>query len=174
MHQKIDNDSEKALIFNQIFSSVFVKTQPIHSNEANFASQVESIASSDILVPFDDSDFSLTEVYTILIKLDTSKAPDIDGFPTIMIRQIAHEIAEPLTYIFKLSLAHGLCPSGWKNVLVKPLHKSGSKSDFRNLSANFNNVYFLPSDGKIDCFTRSKVFWRKSSLESCSAGFSKK
>ncbi|XP_065564191.1 uncharacterized protein LOC136029615 [Artemia franciscana] len=109
-HQKIDSDSEKALIFNQIFSSVFVKTQPIHSNEANFASQVELIASPDILVPFDDSGFSLTEVYTILIKLDTSKAPDIDGFSNIMTRQIAQEIAEPLTYIFNLSLAHGLCP----------------------------------------------------------------
>ncbi|XP_065583537.1 uncharacterized protein LOC136042500 [Artemia franciscana] len=131
-HQKIDSDSEKALIFNQIFSSVFLKTQPIHSNEANFASQVQSIASPDILVPFDDSGFSLTEVYTVLIKLDTSKAPDIDVFPNIMIRQIAHEIAEPLTYIFNLSLAHGLCPSGWKKALVKPLHKSGSRSDFKN------------------------------------------
>ncbi|XP_065562443.1 uncharacterized protein LOC136028527 [Artemia franciscana] len=131
-HQKINSDSEKALIFNKIFSSVFVKTQPTHSNEANFASQVESIASPDILVLFDDSGFSLTEVYTILIKLDTSKAPDIDSFPNIMIRQIAHEIAEPLTYIFNLSLAHGLCPSGWKKALVKPLHKSGSRSDFKN------------------------------------------
>ena len=27
---------------------------------------------------------------------------------------------------------HGLCPSGWKKALVKPLHESGSKSDFKN------------------------------------------
>ena len=129
-HHKIDSDSEKALIFNQIFPSVFVKTRPIHSNEADFTSQVESIALSDILAPFDDSDFSLTEVYAILKKLDMSKAQDIDGF--LNIRQIAHEIAGPLTYIFNLSLAHGLCPSGWKEALVKPLHKSVNKSDFKS------------------------------------------
>ena len=91
-HHKIDSDSEKALIFNQIYSSVLVKTQPIHSKEADFASQVESIVFSDILAPFDDSDFSLTEVYAILTILDMSKLLDIDGFLNIIIRGILYQI----------------------------------------------------------------------------------
>jgi len=49
-----------------------------------------------------------------------------------MIRKIAGENAEPLTFMFNLSLAYGVCPSGWKNALVKALHKKDSKSDFIN------------------------------------------
>ena len=158
----------RLLFLIKFFLQFLIKTQPIHSNEVNFASQVESVVFSDILAPFADMDLSLTEVYAVLTKLDTSKVPDIDGFTNIMIRQIACEIAEPLTYIFNLSLVHGLCPSGWRKALVKPLHKSGSKLDFKN--------YWLISITSIfrqlmEKLIVSRVF---SSLKSCSAWFSKR
>ena len=73
-----------------------------------------------------------------------------------MIKKIAAEIAEPLTFIFNLSFAHGLCPSGWKNSLVKPLHKKGSKLDFTNYwSISITSIFCC--DGQIDCRAISEV-----------------
>ena len=64
-----------------------------------------------------------------------------------MIKKIAGEIAEPLTFIFNLSLAHGLFPSGWKIALVKPLHKKGSKSDFINYwPISIKSIFFLVAE----------------------------
>lgn len=124
--QKIDDDFDKACIFNETFASVFVTPNQTHHDQ----DLVQGIQSGTLSC--NDIDFSVAEVHQILKKLDTSKSPDIDGFPNTMIIQIADVIAQPLTFLYNQSLATGSCPSGWKKAMVKPLHKAGLKSDFKN------------------------------------------
>ena len=82
-----------------------------------------------------------------------------------MIKKIAGEIAEPLTFMFKLSLARGSYPSGWKNVLIKPFHKNSYKSDFTNYrTISIISIFFRVMEKLI--VERIKKFFVDNSLQS--------
>ena len=68
----IDNDFEKAHIFNETFVSVKPKPIPSH-----FEIPIKPPETTSLFI---DSDFSVIEVFNILEKLNTSKSPDVDGF----------------------------------------------------------------------------------------------
>ena len=58
--------------------------------------------------------FSEQSVYDKLLKLKASGAPGPDGIPSIVIMSCAAILAEPLCYIYNLSLTIGVLPSVWK------------------------------------------------------------
>ena len=46
-----------------------------------------------------------------------------------MLKELAHEMAEPLRRIFNRSLNEGEVPEDWKTATVTPIYKKGAKSN---------------------------------------------
>ena len=64
-----------------------------------------------------------------LQKLDVRKASGPDGISARLLKSVAEEITQPLTYIFNLSVKSGTVPSTWKQSNITPIHKDGSFDD---------------------------------------------
>jgi hypothetical protein len=62
-----------------------------------------------------------------------------------MLKDVAHEIARPISYIINLSLRSGQIPTEWKTAQVIPLHKAGNTTDHNN----FRPISILPVISKI-------------------------
>ena len=80
-----------------------------------------------------------------LQNLKRTKSPGLDGIPPGMHNGAANYIAEPLTYIIKLSLSTGMIPSSWKEAKVLTMFKSGSSS----VMDNYRPILVLPAVSKI-------------------------
>ena len=56
-----------------------------------------------------------------------NKAPGIDNFNSLMLREVASSIASPLCEIFKGSTEMGEVPLDWKRANVTPIYKTKEK-----------------------------------------------
>ena len=67
------------------------------------------------------------------LRLKQDKAPD-DGITPKFLKEVADEIAEPLTEIFNKSvcISEGVVPQDWKIANVTPIFKKGTKLDSGN------------------------------------------
>ena len=69
--------------------------------------------------------------------LDTNKSVGPDNIHPMLLRRLANELEEPLTVIFQKSLNEGQLPDDWRNAIISPIHKKGSKvtaSNYRPIS----------------------------------------
>ena len=70
---------------------------------------------------------STNEVYKVLSTLNPSKSPGPDKVISRLLKDLALELAGPLTCLFNKSLASGQFPDKWKDANLTPVHKSGSQ-----------------------------------------------
>ena len=69
--------------------------------------------------------------------LDTNKSVGPDNIHPMLLRRLANELEKPLTVIFQMSLNEGQLPDDWRNAIISPNHKKGSKvtaSNYRPIS----------------------------------------
>ena len=131
----LQEDEDKANGFNKYFSSVFTTENTHIPDLANRSGTTEI------------SDINLTEdrVKAELKRINTSKAGGPDNIHPKVISELKDQISYPLYKIFQNSLEEGILPSIWKEALVKPIHKKGNKSQFKN----YRPVSLTPAIGKI-------------------------
>ena len=84
-----------------------------------------------------NSMFAFRPVYTpdilkILLATKSSKATGSDQIPAKIIKDIAHEIAAPLTFLINRSLQTGIFPTAEKIAKINPVYKSGDHADIDN------------------------------------------
>ena len=114
-----NSDDEKAEVLNNFFSSIFI-------NENN-----------DTLPDFNcGKDISLDNVTVTkehmlkkLLSLNASKSPGPDGIHPRQLKELAHELAAPLTILFETCMHEGKVPISWKLAEVKPIFKNGDKTN---------------------------------------------
>ena len=75
---------------------------------------------------------SFDNVYNVLCKLDPSKSPGPDEETTRLLKELALELAGPLTCLFNRFLASGQFPEKWKDSNLTPVYKSGAKDSVNN------------------------------------------
>ena len=80
-----------------------------------------------------------------LKKLKRNKSTGVDDLPLGMLKDVASEIAKPISYVINLSLRTGQVPTDWKIARVVPVHKSRSTVDFNN----YRPISILPVISKI-------------------------
>ena len=68
----------------------------------------------------------------LLQHLDIQKSTGPDGISARFLREVAAEIAEPLTYLYNFSLKSGSIPSDWKQSNVTAVYKYGPRDDPSN------------------------------------------
>ena len=72
------------------------------------------------------------EVFDVLTHLKPGKAPGLDEIPPQLLRLCAPGIASSLSQLFNPSFNDCSVPSAWKEALVVPVHKGGTRSDPSN------------------------------------------
>ena len=72
------------------------------------------------------------KVFSLLNKLDKSKATGLDTISTRFVRECADLICVPICDIFNQSISQGKFPDDWKYARVTPLFKQGNRDDVNN------------------------------------------
>jgi len=68
----------------------------------------------------------------LLLDLKPSKPPGPDGIHPKVLKELAAEVAAPLTAIFRSSLASGTVPQSWKTANITAIYKKRDKRDPSN------------------------------------------
>nr|CAH8822191.1 unnamed protein product [Trichobilharzia regenti]CAH8832846.1 unnamed protein product [Trichobilharzia regenti]CAH8851638.1 unnamed protein product [Trichobilharzia regenti]CAH8868946.1 unnamed protein product [Trichobilharzia regenti]CAH8876533.1 unnamed protein product [Trichobilharzia regenti] len=71
-----------------------------------------------------------------LLRLNPGKSSGPDELHPRILTALAESIAEPLSVIFNMSLDQSKCPRDWKDAIISPVFKTGS----RNLVQNYRPV----------------------------------
>ncbi len=117
----VDDDTEKANLFNDYFGSVF---EP--DSTANLKVTPEKVK------PLSFLKFPPELVYFHLCSLPAKLSAGPDGLPSLFFRKLAFQLAEPLSSIFEVSFHTGTVPSDWSKSLVTPIYKKGCRSNPAN------------------------------------------
>ena len=122
----IDSNKQTADCLNNYFSSVFVE-----EDKMNIPSPVEFFT-GDTSEPLVDIEINEDVVLNKLCKLDTGKSQGPDQIHGKLLFELRYELAEPLSKLFKLSLDTGNIPQDFRDAIVTPLFKKGSKGKVEN------------------------------------------
>ena len=85
------------------------------------------------------------KVKQMLLKLDVSKSTGLDNIGPKFLKLSANIIYHVVHHILYLSISQSEFPDAWKSAQVKPLFKSGAKSDLNN----YRPISILPILSKI-------------------------
>ena len=132
--------SEKAEAFARFFSKKCSVAGP-DLVEADLPDPAPSEAP-----PLRNIRFRPQAVHRLLARLDVSKATGPDGISARVLKECAHELAEPLSKLFALCFRSGVQPRMWKTANVVPIHKRSSRST-PLLQARILTVHNLESNG---------------------------
>ena len=67
-----------------------------------------------------------------VLKLDSGKSSGPDGLHPRILSALAEKIAEPLSVLFSMPLNQSKCPRDWKDAIISPVFKTGSRNSVKN------------------------------------------
>ena len=112
------NDEEKAEELNSFFASVFTE-EPVGPPPDFPCKDVFAVTNVDI---------NEEQMMKALKNLNHAKSPGPDEIHPRMLKELAEELALPLTTLFRKSIQQGKIPNQWKEAEVRPIFKKGDKS----------------------------------------------
>ena len=122
------NDTEKAGVFLQYFSSVFTLEHDSGKlpqfSERKHSEELKNLEITEIMVRCK------------LRKIKTNKSPGPDEIHPRVLHEVTESIITPITKIFQTSLHSMELPTEWKYVKICAIHKKGKKT----LPANYRPV----------------------------------
>ena len=86
-----------------------------------------------------------SEIYELLISLNTSRAMGCDGISPMLLKHCTTALFQPFHHLFLLSIMQSYLPLEWRTHLIKPILKSGSNS----LVENYRPISLLCIASKI-------------------------
>ena len=156
------SDFDKANAMNEFFGSVF--TEENTATLPDVESQIIGPELRNILI-------TPESVRCKLRKLDITKSCGPDGIPPRVWRELAEDLAVPLSVLYNLSIHTGVVPLEWRRAVVVALHKKGSRTD----PGNYRPVSLTCISCKVlEMFFRDAIVEhmdRNHSLVGCQHGF---
>jgi len=119
------DDATKAKLLNDFYSSVFVVDNDVLPN---FPVR-ENVEHGDQL---SDISFQPEIILNHLLKLKPKTGGGPDGLVSVLLKNIAYSIADPLSILFNSSFEQSALPDIWKAAIVTPVFKKGSSSEVSN------------------------------------------
>ena len=116
-------DSAKASLFNNYFYSIFTRSSFVLPT-------TDELPSVDSMIS--DFSVSVSDVYSELTKLDTSKAMGIDNIVPTILKFCAPALYLPIHHLFSLSLSHQCLPAKWCIHSIVPVFNSGDRTSIIN------------------------------------------
>ena len=123
----LNNDRETAEVLNDYFSSVFTVEDLSYIPNAKqmFQGDLESEGLNTLVIDENTVGQKLAE-------LNVNKSQGPDGIHPKLLSELQLELKKPLTKLFNLSISRGIVPQDWKEAIVTPLFKKGSKASPEN------------------------------------------
>ena len=150
--------------FNNFFSSVAMsilrKTNPL----ANFIWRKPKSLIFRTKKVFSFRQVSKVEIVNELRKLKRNKATGNDDLPSNLLKDVSSCIANPLVYIFNLSLPTSIIPQAWKVARITPLYKSGLSTNIDNCRVKFF-MHELCILIQVFCFCSTNFTWCNSIIK---------
>ena len=113
------NDKVTAEMFNAYVALVFTKEIEVVPDAANMCSNKQEVLKT--------LDLSPQKVMKVLMHLNPNKSPGVDQIYSVMLKNLAKELAIPLSQIFECSMATGVVPEDWRIANVAIIHKKRSQ-----------------------------------------------
>ena len=124
----------QAEILNDFYSSVF-------SSSTDEGPEVQAPEGRRILA---EIGFERETIVRVGEKLKKDSAPGPDGIPNRVIVETINEMAFPLSILFSRSMEQSKIPEDWRDAVVTPIFKKGSKSE----PGNYRPVSLTSATGK--------------------------
>ncbi|XP_026324970.1 uncharacterized protein LOC113233950 [Hyposmocoma kahamanoa] len=86
-----------------------------------------------------------TKVEKLIQRVNSKKAPGIDGIRAIDLKRISKQVSEAIAKLINSCIKHGKYPPELKTGIVRPIHKKGSKNDYEN----YRPITILPVIDKL-------------------------
>jgi hypothetical protein len=116
-------DMDKATKLNNFFCSVFTQED---------TSCIPTCESKQCISPLKDIDIEVEVVKKLLKTLDESKSQGPDELHPKILKEMAEELAGPMSCVFRKSINEGVVPRQWKQANVTPIFKKGKKQRKEN------------------------------------------
>ena len=149
------NDTERAEVFNNFFSSVFTKENTDHVPTPGYD------FTGDPLV---DIEISNEKILKKIRKLHRGKSPGPDGLHPRLLSELDECLCTPLRLLFRKSIDSSKLTDMWKTGHVVPIHKKGSRRKAGNyrpvsLTAIISKILeSLVRDEILDHMVKHKLF----------------
>ncbi|KAF1517059.1 hypothetical protein FQV20_0009580, partial [Eudyptula albosignata] len=134
----VTEDEEKAEVLNAFFASVF-NNQTGHP-QGTWPPELEDRGEQG-----EPPIIQEEAVNDLLCHLDAHKSMGPDGIHPRVLRELAEELAKPLSIIYQQSWLTGEVPDNWRLANVTPIYKKGRKED----PGNYRPVSLTSVPGKI-------------------------
>lgn len=125
--RNIDNKNEIANAFNTFYSEIGEKLANNIPIVPNFTENLEHVENSIYLTLTTED-----EILNTIKQLKPKKSPGEDNIHSETLQKIDVNIAAPLNYIINNCYNTGHFPNIFKNAIIKPLYKSGERSEMGN------------------------------------------
>jgi len=119
-------DQEKAEVLNAFFASVLnIQTGYSQGSQPTVLEDREGEGNKPPIVQEE-------AVNDLLCHLDAYKSMGPDGIHPRLLRELAEELAKPLSIVYQQSWLTGEVPDSWRIASVTPIYKKGQKEDLWN------------------------------------------
>ena len=119
------NPKQIADILQNQFKSVFSDPKNANMDATNFEVP-------DVSIPGESLKFSEEDVRNAISSIKPDAAAGPDGIPAILLKSCSATISKPIFLLWSKSFEEGTVPSYYKNSLICPLYKKGSRAQAAN------------------------------------------